>query len=54
LDLPVGVINLKAAPVRCQRLGGKDGETDWLVGVRITKISDGNRNLLDQYLSTLG
>ena len=54
LDLPVGMINLRAAPARCQKLGDEEAETDWLIGVRITKISDGNRNLLEQYLSTLG
>jgi len=47
LDLPAGEIEIEAMPVRYEELADGDGH---LIGVKITRISDGDRSRLVQYL----
>jgi c-di-GMP-binding flagellar brake protein YcgR len=49
LDLPTGEIEIEAMPVRYEELAAGDGH---LIGVKITRISDGDRSRLVQYLRT--
>ncbi len=50
LDLPSGVsIEIEAMPVRCEKRD--DG---YLIGARITDISERDRQLYDEYLRELG
>ena len=51
LDLPTGRIEIHAAPVRYEQLAGS--ETAYLIGARITHISESDRSRLVQYLRSL-
>ena len=54
LQLPAGRIQLCAAPVRYERLEGDDGYVEgYLVGVRITYISDPDRALYSDFLRSV-
>ncbi|HZS45909.1 MAG TPA: PilZ domain-containing protein [Blastocatellia bacterium] len=39
-DLPNGSIQLRAAPVRLERLQPQTVDADWLIGIRIVKMAD--------------
>jgi hypothetical protein len=51
LYLPTGSVNVYVSPVNFAKLDEKD--TNWLVGTRITKITDTDRLRLNEYLKTL-
>lgn len=53
LELPTGTVRIRATPVRCERLGEKEGETGYLVGVRITEMNDSEWVRLVQYVRRL-
>ena len=54
LELPSGPIKLQGVPVRIESLGEEEeGETGYLVGVRIKGISEHARAELNKYLRTL-
>ncbi|HEY6189041.1 MAG TPA: PilZ domain-containing protein [Pyrinomonadaceae bacterium] len=53
LELPTGTVRIRATPVRCERLGEKDEETGYLVGVRITEMNDSEWVKLVQYVRRL-
>ena len=50
LDLPNGLsIEIQATPVRYEKL-----EEGYLIGARISEMSDRNRELFEEYLRELG
>jgi hypothetical protein len=51
LELPTGTVPIRATPVRCERLDGK--ETGYLIGVRITEMNDSEWVRLVQYVRSL-
>jgi hypothetical protein len=51
LDVPSGQVEIHAEPVRYEQLEGPEG--GYLIGVRITRMRDGDRCRFLQYLSTL-
>jgi hypothetical protein len=53
LELPTGTVRIRATPVRCERLDGKERETGYLIGVRITEMNDSEWVRLVQYVRTL-
>ena len=53
LHLPTGAIHLHVKPVNSQRLTGTDANAGWLIGARITKISDEDRERLVRFLDSL-
>lgn len=53
LDLPVGPIEMQVAPVRYERLDEHHSETGYLIGVRIIKMPDEDRDRFSEYLATL-
>ncbi len=53
LDLPTGPVQIHAVTVRCERLDENEAESGYLVGVRITKMSDGEWVRLVNYLRAL-
>ena len=54
LDIyPAGLIDIDAVLVHHQRLDEKEKHDGYLIGVRITKMSDGDRNLYLGYLDIL-
>jgi len=53
LELPTGTVPIRATPVRCEKLDDKEGETGYLIGVRITEMNDSEWVRLVQYVRTL-
>lgn len=53
LELPTGPIEIYATPVRYLALDETGTETGHLIGVRITKMSDGDRARYFTYLQSL-
>ena len=53
LELPDGIAHLQAVPVRYEQLEREGIETGYLIGVKITEISDADRARLNQYVQTL-
>lgn len=53
LDLPTGPVQIYGTPVRCERLDKEGREGGYLVGVRITQMSDSEWVRLVKYLYTL-
>ena len=52
LHLPSGAMHLHVNPVNSQQLTGTGANAGWLIGVRITKISDDDRKRLIQFLES--
>jgi PilZ domain len=50
IELPAGVVNCGVAPVRYEMLDENQIEWGYLVGLRITNISDQERRRLTEYL----
>ena len=53
LCLPTGVIVVRAETVRCERLADAEGEPQFLVGARVTKMFDADRRAYDNFLRSL-
>jgi hypothetical protein len=53
LHLPAGAIHLHVNPVNSQRLTGAGANAGWVIGARITKISDEDRERLARFLDSL-
>ena len=53
LYLPTGAIHIHVSPVYSEQLTGAGADTGWLIGARITKISDGDRERLMRFLDSL-
>ena len=53
LELPTGPIEIQAAPVRYEQLDEKGTEQGYLVGARITEISDSDCVRFVKYLRSL-
>lgn len=54
LELPAGTVEMQVAPVRHEQLeGGETPEQKYLVGVRITEISDSDCVRFVKYLRSL-
>ena len=53
LELPTVKVSINATPVRCERLEGAESEEGYLIGVRITEMSDSEWVRLVQYVRTL-
>ena len=54
LDLPDGPLELHATPVRYEQIDEGDTERGYLIGARITSMSDADRERFRAYLRTLG
>lgn len=54
LEFPTGPLQLDAVPVRYERLDEGDPEKGYLVGVRITEVSDHDRARFIEYLRSRG
>ncbi|MGB9177740.1 MAG: PilZ domain-containing protein [Pyrinomonadaceae bacterium] len=50
IETPAGVINIQAAPVRYDKLDEGPGERGYLIGARITHITDSDRKHLASYI----
>src|SRR5688500_5208886 len=53
MELPSGPVQMKVAPVRYEALDEHPTETGYLIGVRITEISDVDRATFSAYVSNL-
>jgi hypothetical protein len=53
LELPTGPVEIQAAPVRYEQLDEKGTEQGYLVGARITEISDSDCVRFVKYLRSL-
>lgn len=53
VQLPNGVANIQVAPVRYDRLKEEELERRYLIGARITQITDPDRKNLIQYIQQL-
>jgi len=53
LELPTGPIEMQVAPVRYELLGADEPESGYLIGSRITEISDSDCVRFVKYLRTL-
>lgn len=53
LELPTGYVELEAIPVRSEQLGEDSTETGYLMGLRISKISEADRARYNEFLRTL-
>src|ERR1044072_4595323 len=51
LELPDGAIDLKATPVRYERLEEDTNDTGYLIAVKITSMMDGDREKWDDFLA---
>ena len=51
LELPDGAIDLKATPVRYERLEEDTNDTGYLIAVKITSMTDGDREKWDDFLA---
>ena len=54
LELPTGPLELTAASVRYEQLDETDGERGYLIGLRITSMSDADRALYERHLDQHG
>lgn len=54
LELPTGTVAMRAAPVRHEKLGKKNGDRGWVIGVHIRKIDEQDAGRFYNYLDTLG
>jgi len=54
LALPTGPLALHVIPVRYEKLDEEQAETGYLIGVRITEVSDADRSRFNAYLEKLG
>lgn len=50
IETPDGVVNIQVAPVRYDKLDEKPGEHGYLIGARITHITDADRKHLASYI----
>ncbi len=53
LSLPTAMIDVELTPVRYEWLDEHAGKKSYLIGARITAMSDDDRKWLDEYLGTL-
>jgi hypothetical protein len=53
LDLPTGPVEMKVATVRYESLEESRDETGYLIGARITEMSDQDRTSFDSYVAKL-
>ena len=53
LELPDGAIDLKATPVRYERLEEDTNDTGYLIAVKITSMMDGDREKWDDFLASV-
>lgn len=53
LELPAGIVLIRAAPVRYEPLEQEGTEKSYLIGARIIEMSDEDRALLLDYLKSL-
>jgi len=53
LELPVGPVEIKAAPVRYERLDEDETEIGYVIGVRITEMSATDRARYEEYIASL-
>jgi len=53
LELPVGPVEMEAAPVRYESLEEHETETGYLIGVRIVGISDEDKAQYNLYIKRL-
>jgi c-di-GMP-binding flagellar brake protein YcgR len=53
LELPAGPIQIQAVPARYERLDEETAEKLYLVGARITQMSEDDRALFNEYLQGL-
>jgi PilZ domain len=53
LEHPTGPLEIVVAPVRYEQLEPEDEDEGFLIGVRITSISDADRARYDEYLDQL-
>ena len=53
MGLPIGHVQIHALLVRYQRFRGDATQTGYLIGVRITEMSETDPALFDHYLQTL-
>ena len=51
LELPDGAIDLKATPVRYERLEEDTNDTGYLIAVKITTMTDGDREKWNDFLA---
>jgi hypothetical protein len=51
LDLPAGAIEIQATPVRYERFDEDESEMVYLIGARITAMSDADRVRYNEYLA---
>lgn len=54
LDHPQGPLLLQAVPVRYEQLDESEAETGYLIGARITEMSDADRARFNAYLEEIG
>ncbi|PYS79031.1 MAG: hypothetical protein DMF67_02245 [Acidobacteria bacterium] len=53
LDLPTGTAEIHIVPVRSHQLGEKDMDSGYLIGAKITHVSDDARARLTKFLRSL-
>ena len=53
LELPVGPIEFQATPVRYEQFEEDESEMGYLIGVRITAMSESDRRRYDEYIAAL-
>jgi hypothetical protein len=53
LELPDGPLEMKAAPVRYERLEEHRGDTGYLIAVKVVGMSDVDRTRFADYIATL-
>ena len=53
LDLPTGTAEIHVVPVRSHQLGEKDADTGYLIGAKITHLSEDARARLTKFLRGL-
>jgi len=53
LELPSGPVEMQVTPIRYETLEEHKSETGYLIGVKITKIADEDRETFNSYYSSL-
>ena len=53
LELPVGPIEIQASPVRYEQFEEDESELGYLIGVRITAMSESDRRRYNEYIAAL-
>jgi hypothetical protein len=53
LELPLGPVELQVMPVRYEALEEHETETGYLIGVRIVGMTDADRAMFAEYVSSL-